>query len=220
MPTAAQQIVEAAVAVPWLEIVKTAAPVVTALIAFKALRNWQRQDRAKREVEFLDSLIDAVHLHVVEMQRPVQLLRAAKIGMASHVNSWEPGEAEERVVAGAIAYIRERGAEDGRRLREALVAIEPGVVRLKSLAVKGQIFPFSDYKHCHDAIAKLTWHFGRINAFNSVIENPTWNWKHEEVSSLLSKVMKIEPDEIMAELRAENSVIIAFVRDSYARIYG
>lgn len=220
MPTAAQQIVEAAAAVPWLEIVKTAAPVVTAWIAFKALRNWQRQDRAKREAEFLDSLIDAVHLHVVEMQRPVQLLRAAKIGMASHVNSWGPGEAEERVVAGAIAYIRERGAEDGKRLREALVAIEPGVVRLKSLAVKGQVFQFSDYKRCHDAIAKLTWHFGRINAFNSVIENPTWNWKREEVSSLLGKVMKIEPDEIMAALRAENSAIIAFVRDSYALIYG
>ena len=94
------------------------------------------------------------------------------------------------------------------------------MVRLKSLAVKGRIFQFSDYKLCHDAIAKLTWNFGRLNAFNSVIENPTWNWKHEEVSSLLGKVMKIEPDEILAELRTENSAIIAFVRDSYGRIYG
>ena len=47
---------------PWLEIVKTTAPVVTAFIAYRALRNWQRQDRAKRQTEFLDELIDATHV--------------------------------------------------------------------------------------------------------------------------------------------------------------
>ncbi len=40
----------------WLEAIKTAAPVSTAVIAFVALRNWQRQfDKAKREAEFLDA---------------------------------------------------------------------------------------------------------------------------------------------------------------------
>lgn len=50
----------------WLEVIKTLAPVATAVIAFTALKNWQRQDKAKREVEFLDALIEAAHAYIAE----------------------------------------------------------------------------------------------------------------------------------------------------------
>jgi hypothetical protein len=57
----------------WLEVVKTLAPVLTAVIAFFALRNWKRQEKAKREAEFLDALIEAVHTYIAE-NPPLQQL--------------------------------------------------------------------------------------------------------------------------------------------------
>ena len=39
--------------VSYLELIKALAPVATAVIAFAALKNWMRQDKAKREAEFL-----------------------------------------------------------------------------------------------------------------------------------------------------------------------
>ncbi len=50
----------------WLEAIKSMAPVATAGIAFAALRNWQRQDKAKREAEFLDALVEAAHAYIAE----------------------------------------------------------------------------------------------------------------------------------------------------------
>ena len=154
------------------------------------------------------------------MQVPVELLRVAKIGMASHGRTWEEGEEGDKVVAGAIAYINKRGEEDARRLRAALAEIETTVVKLKSLAVKGQVFKFENYQKCFEAVTKLTWHFGRLHAFNSVIQSPTWNWENPEVRDLLVKIMTIEPDEIMRDLGVHNATIIEFARDTYERIYG
>ena len=205
---------------PWLEVIKTIATVATAFIALRALRNWQRQDRAKREVEFLDSLIDAAHQHIIEMQRPIELLRAAKIGMASHVQSWVSGDENDKIAAGAIAYIEKRGGDDGKRLNDALTLIEAPVVKLRSLAVKGQMFNFKEYRKCQDSVTKLTWHFGRIRAFTSMIESPSWNWENPQVSGLLAKVMAIDPDEIIQDLSINNTVIVGFARDTYSRIYG
>ncbi|MFZ2872524.1 hypothetical protein [Zavarzinia sp.] len=53
--------VDAITNINWLEVIKALAPVATAIIAFIALKNWQRQDKAKREAEFLDALIEATH---------------------------------------------------------------------------------------------------------------------------------------------------------------
>ena len=52
--------------IEWLEVIRTAAPVIIAMIAFRALKTWQRQDKAKRAVEFLDQLIEATHAYIVE----------------------------------------------------------------------------------------------------------------------------------------------------------
>ncbi|CDO37437.1 hypothetical protein [Novosphingobium sp. KN65.2] len=204
----------------FLEIVRTAAPVVTAFIAFRALRNWQRQDRAKRQAEFLDELIDATHEHIVAIQRPIELLKLAKIGIDSHANTYETRGAADQKTAGALHYIQKRGEPDGERLREALVATQPSVVKLRSLCAKGQVFKFYDYAKCFNAVTKLVWHSGRIEAFTSLIVSPSLNWKHPEVSSLLDKLLIIEPEDIQADLSEQNAAIIEFARDTYARIYG
>ena len=60
----------------------------TAVIAFLALKNWKRQDKAKRETEFLDAFIEATHTYIVEINKPITLLEMIKIGMASYAPTW------------------------------------------------------------------------------------------------------------------------------------
>ena len=205
--------------VPWLDLVRSAAPVATAFIAYRALRNWQRQDRAKREAEFLDQIVESTHAYIVEMNRPISLLRFAKIGMASHVEKWAEGDEHEKDVAGAIAYIDRNGESHGKRLAEALREVEPSVVKLQSLMTKGQVFGFPDYSKMQNAFTKLVWHHGRIEAFRSIIVSPAWHWENPEVRSLLEKVMTIDPDEMHADIGVQNVALIEFARDTYERIY-
>lgn len=206
--------------IDWLDVIRSLAPVATAVIAFVALKNWQRQDRAKRQAEFLDDLIAASHAYVVEVQKPIEWFHGAKIGMASHVNSWEEGTDEEKSVRGAIAYIQANGEKDGNRISAALKELEPAVVKLRSLASKGQVFKFHDYAKCQKAVEQLTWQAGRMQAFVAIAGWPTWNWENPEVLSLLKNVMAIEPDEIRESIGKSDVAVIQFVQETYGRIYG
>jgi hypothetical protein len=53
----------------FIEIAKALAAIVTALVAYSALKNWKRQDKAKRETEFLDSLVEHVHAYIIEISK-------------------------------------------------------------------------------------------------------------------------------------------------------
>jgi hypothetical protein len=81
-----------------------------------ALKSWQRQDKAKREAEFLDALIEAAHTYIAEVSKPVRLLEMPKIGMTSHVQEWESGDEGDKAVKGAIAYIEKHGEQDAKAL--------------------------------------------------------------------------------------------------------
>lgn len=201
----------------WLEVVKTLAPVATAIIALVALKNWQRQDKAKREAEFLDSLIEATHTYIAQMPAPITLLEIAEIGMRSYAPTWEEGD---QAVKGAIAYIEAKGEQDAKRLREALDTVQPAVIRLRSLTAKGQIFKFKGYAKCHDAVAMLTWQFDRVEAFMTVIRSSTWNWENPEVLQHLKNVIAISPDDIRKSIQTNNVSILEFAREAYGDIYG
>ncbi|KAI3594185.1 hypothetical protein D9X30_0417 [Cupriavidus sp. U2] len=204
----------------WLELIKTLAPVATAVIAFSALRNWQRQDKAKREAEFLDALIEATHSYIAEMPKPIALLEMSKIGMASHVQSWGSGDHSDKAINGAIAYIKKYGDQDAKRLLDALEAVRPSGTKLRSLAAKGQVFKFRSYADCQNAVKVLTWQVDRLEAFAGVLGSSTWNWENAEVREHLKNVMAIDPNEIRESVRDNNVTTIAFARDTYNRIYG
>lgn len=204
----------------WLELIKALAPVATAFIAFFALRNWQRQDKAKREADFLDALIEAAHAYIVEMPKPITILEMAKIGMESHAPTWETGEEADIAVKGAIAYIQKYGEDAAKRSLEVLEAVRPSVIKLRSLAAKGQVFKFAGYAKCRNAVAMLTWHFDRIEAFMAFIGSPTWNWEHPKVLKQLKDMMAIDPDEIRKSVQENNVVLLEFTSETYERVYG
>jgi hypothetical protein len=204
----------------WLEVVKTLASVATVAIAFAALQNWRRQERAKRKAEFLDALIEAVHSYIAEMPAPVTLIEIAKIGMKSHTPTWETGEQADKAVKGAIAYIEKNGEREAKRLSEELQAVQPSVIKLRSLVVKGQVFKFDSYAKCQNATAMLTWQFDKMESFVAIIGSPTFNWEHPEVLKRLKDVMAIEPNDIRKSLEENNVAVLEFASEAYKGIYG
>uniref|UniRef100_A0A6H1ZS92 Uncharacterized protein n=1 Tax=viral metagenome TaxID=1070528 RepID=A0A6H1ZS92_9ZZZZ len=207
-------------AFPLFEAISAAATVATAGIAYKALRNWQSQERAKRQAEFLDQFLDATHAFVIEINKPIGSLRSAKMGMASHVETWADEDEEEKILNGAIAYIQKRAERTAGRMREALSALDPILIQMSSLLAKGQVFQFSHYVEAERSIHGLMHQANRLNSFLAVIDSPSWNWGHPEIRELLRKIMAIDPDEIKLSVGQHNSAMIAFVRDRYEDIYG
>jgi hypothetical protein len=211
---------DAITAINWLEVIKALATVVTAVIAFLALKNWQRQDKAKREAEFLDALIEATYTYIVEVSKPVMLLEMDKIGMTSHVPTRESGDEGDRAVKGAIAYIEKRGEQDAKRLLEVLEDIQPSTIKLRTLAAKGQVFKFVGYAKLQNAVALLTWQFDRIEAFVAITGSPSLNWEHPSVLKHLKDIMAIDPDEIRTSVNENNAAVLEFTSETYKRIYG
>lgn len=207
-------------AIRWPETISALAAVATAIIALCALQTWRHQDKAKGKAEFLDALIEAAHTYIAEMPKPITVLEMAKIGMQAHEPTWENGEQADIAVKGAIAYIRKNGEHDGKRLLEVLEVVQPSVVKLRSLAAKGQVFKFDDYAKCQKAVAMLTWHFDRIEASIAVIGSPTLNWEHPDVLKHLKNVMAIDPDEIRNSIQEYNVALLEFASEAYKQIYG
>lgn len=206
-------------AIRWPETISALASVVTAVIAIIALQTWKRQDKAKGKTAFLDMLVEAAHTFIAEMHKPIALLEIAKIGMASHVPTWEGDEQEVAALKGAIAYIEKNGEDDGKRLLEALEAVQPSVIKLRSLVAKGQVFQFEGYAKCQKAVEMLTWHFDRVEAFMAVIGSPTWNWENPDVLKHLKDVMAICPDEIRKKIQESNVALLEFSSETYQQIY-
>lgn len=92
-----------------------------------------------------------------------------------------------------------------KRMGAMLDAVEPSVIKLRSLAAKGQVFKFPDYAKCRFAVEQLAWQFDRLVSFRSIIEMPSLNWEHPEVRGLLIKLMEIEPEQIQESIGQNNS---------------
>lgn len=204
----------------WPETIGALASIVTAAIAFWALQTWKHQDKAKVKAEFLDSLIETAHAYTAEIHKPITLLEMSKIGIKANEPVRKSMGADDLLVEGAIAYINKHGENDSKRLSGVLKLIQPNVVKLRSLAAKGQVFKFDSYERCYNAVATLTWHFDRLEAFMAVIGSPTWNWDHPEVLNLLNDAIAIDPDDLRASIKKNNVELLEFARLTYEKTYG
>lgn len=204
----------------WFEIIKAVAAVATAVIALMALKNWQRQDKAKREAEFLDALIEATHAFIAEMRTPLTILEMSKIGIYSHAPTWQGVDDAEKAVKGAIAYIEKCGERDAKRMFESLKAVHPSTIKLRSLAAKGQVFKFKDYANCRNDVAMLTWQFDRLEAFAAIMGSTSLNWEHPEVVQRLKDMISLDHEAMHRSIADYNVTLIKFAGDTYERIYG
>jgi hypothetical protein len=204
---------------PWLGIFRTLASVAVAFIAWRALRTWRQQEKAKRQTDFLDQLTETVHDFIGTMPAPVTMVQFIKIGMESH-RPMEQLKSRDSRVAGAIEYIERRGDEDAKRLSQVLEPARPIATRLRALATKGRVFKFQNYETCQNAVAILVWQFTRTQALATFMRNPNWYWENDEVVEQLKKLMTIEPSDIQSRLESSHAEIITYVGEVYGRIYG
>jgi hypothetical protein len=211
---------DALTSVSWLEVIKALAAGVTAWVASSALKNWKRQDKAKREVEFIDSLVESAHTYIAEFSRPVDLFEMSMIGIRSHSPPALDGGEGVDMEKGAIIYIGKYGREESKRIMDALAGAQQSVVKLRSLIAKGQVFDFDQYSKARNAVALLTWHFDRVGVFASMLGSSTLNWSNTEVRDSLQKVLKIDSEEIRSSIGRDNIALIEFAGATYKKLYG
>ncbi|TQM03607.1 hypothetical protein FB548_3566 [Pseudoxanthomonas sp. 3HH-4] len=200
------------------EIIRTVGVVVTAVVAIWALRNWSRQDGAKREAEFLDLIVDATHELLAQLPGPLTLLDMIHIGFMSRANDPEdPAE----LMRGATIYIQQHGLEQHKLLLERLEPVRPLRAKLKALTAKGQMFQFPNYQNqCIAAIESITRQVDRLEHFGVVVSSANWNWDHPEVHRAVQVALETTPSDTRPKLNAGNVQILDFARDAYGRLYG
>jgi len=208
------QIVEAIKNVSWSTILPAIASIWVAITATYALRTWKYQTRAQKHMEFMDKLTDIVHEYIQAMEAPIQILEFVKIDMQAHS---ETKSLQEKNIknAGVITYIEKNGKADQIRLNEYLDKVRPIKSRMNSLAVKGQVLGFDNYKQCYDACTMLAWSHGQLEAFAVLIGSAHLNWQNQEVQQTLDKVMTVDAKTIKKNLEKQNSVFLEFVKQIY-----
>ena len=207
---------ESIAGIAWLDVIQTLAPLATAIIAFCALQTWKKQDKAKREVEFLDALIEEIHCYIAQMSTPIALIEIDRLAM----KGYEPTKkSDDQKIKGAIAYIEKNGQHAYKRLCEALETVQPSTIRLRSLIAKGQVFKFENYAKCHNAVAMITWQFDRIEAFAAIIGSSSLNWSNTAVLKTLENVLTIQADDIRNQLEESNVAILEFTTNTYSKLY-
>jgi len=208
------QIVEAIKNVSWSTILPSIASIWVAITATRALRTWKYQTRAQKHMEFMDELTDTVLEYIQAMEAPIQILEFVKIDIEAYS---ETKSLQEKNIknAGVITYIEKNGKADQIRLNEYLDKVRPIKSRMNSLAVKGQVLGFGNYKQCYDACTMLAWSHGQLEAFAVLIGSAHLNWQNQEVQQTLDKVMTVDAKTIKENLEKQNSVFLEFVKQIY-----
>ncbi|MBF0293688.1 MAG: hypothetical protein HQL96_00745 [Magnetococcales bacterium] len=213
-------IIEYIVKFDLLEVVKAFASVAMVGIAFSALRNWQRQDKAKREAEFLDSLIEAAQTYIAELYKHVKVLEISAIGVES-LNISLLGCDMTEIISKYNTYLQQCAQPEFKRLVDLIKVSQPSAIKLRSLETKGQVFKFDNYDQCRNAIAEITRHSDRFETFVIFMESSQgWRWEHPKVQEYFKEVIAINYNEIRDSIIKNNNAIVEFARDTYALIYG
>lgn len=215
-----QTILDSINSIEILEGVKALAPVFTLWVAYRALRNWQRQDKAKREAEFLDQLLDAVHRYLSEMKTPITVVEFTKIGIKGYVEaaSWHsPLDAD---INGTIKWMQNYGAPESKRILDTLESAKEPLTKLMSLTVKGQMFGFAEYGKCKNAVLMLEWQYNRMQGFAAMLgTSPTVNFANPEVRTAILNSTALDGHDIRKHCDVHGKTIVGFARETYALLY-
>ena len=203
-----------------LEVLKALAPVATALIALRALQNWRRQDRAKIQAQLLDDLIEAMHRFANDTAAPVQHVRIAQIGMKAYRVEDPNRTPEEIEIAGAAAWIEQNGRDWAKKGAEELDLLQTHLAKLRTLATKGQVFQFPNFKKCVAAVDDIAKALGQLLAFSAVLHSSTWNWENPEVRRVLLKTIRLDADSVQQAIAQASGSIAEFAVVAYKKIYG
>ena len=190
------------------------ASIWVAVIATIALRTWKYKTRAEKHIQFLDGLTDTVHEYIQAMEAPIGVLKYIEIAIKIHSETASL-QHEDAKNAGVISYIEKKGKADQTRLLEYLDKVRPIMSRMLSLATKGQVMGFKNYRQCYVACTMLAWSNGQIGAVAGLIGDAHLNWANEEVQQAIDKVMTVKSHSIKENLEKHNGIFLKFVKQNY-----
>lgn len=205
------------VSIDWLKVASTVATCCLAVAAFSALTSWKRQDKAKKQADFLDELADTVHEYIQSVARPNEHLRYVRIGFESYRNTVDAPDGT--LEQGAIAYIKRVGSSDCNRLWESLEPCMKLSAKINALVARGQVYGLRSYDSCRAATTMLVWQQQRLKVVASMLGNGNINWENPVVQNSLAKMLTVQPDDILNHLNENNAKFLSFVRDNYEKVY-
>ena len=89
-----------------------------------------------------------------------------------------------------------------------------------SLATKGQVLDFNNYKQCYDACEMLACSHRQVEAFASQIGSTNLYWENEIIQKTLDEVMTVNAEAIKNNLEKQNTAFLEFVKQSYRTLLG
>ncbi len=194
------------------------ASIWVAVIATCALRTWKYQTRAEKHIQFMDELTDTVHEYIQAMVAPIEVLKYIEIAIEAHSETASVKH-EHAKNAGVISYIVNNGKADQTRLVEYLDKVRPIISRMMSLATKGQVMGFENYRQCYNACKMLAWSYEQIEAVAWLIGSEHLNWDNETVQQTLDKVMTVKSRSISENLEKHNQIFLEFVKQNYKSLF-
>ena len=194
------------------------ASIWVAVIATRALCTWKYQTRAEKHIQFMDELTDTVHEYIQAMVASIEVLKYIEIAIEAHSKTASVKH-EHAKNAGVISYIVKNGKADQTRLVEYLDKVRPTMSRMASLAAKGQVMDFENYRQCYDACTMLAWSHRQIGAVAMIIGNGHLNWDNERVQQTLDKVMTVKSRSISENLEKHNRIFLEFVKQNYKSLF-
>lgn len=201
----------------WPAALEASAAVVTAVLAYKAIKIWRQQDSAAREADFLDKLVDEMHNFISQFSRPLAQLRVILISIRSH--SPREGTEDERLIEGVQAFIACDEGDSAAELIEALKSVQPSLIALQSLMAKGQVFGFRDYPAAYHNLLAIIQPYSRCQSVAEIIDRKHWNWQNDEVRRVALSTLKIDVDDVSNSIGRSNAAVIYCTNGWYRSLY-
>jgi hypothetical protein len=200
----------------WTKVIPALTGIWTAVIATKALQTWRKQSRAAIQTKLLDDLIEAAHEFIDLMNAPIAMAEFVMVSIIAHEPPDKPGDR----FAGALEYIKKRGADDSKRLLAHIDKCRDSHKRLTSLNVKGQVLLIDNYNQGFNSVTMIAHQMGMLEALAMMIDYQFLNWDNPVVRDTLEKIIAIDVNAIKNALQRSHIVLLAFATGAYARIYG
>lgn len=206
--------------VSWLEVLKTVAPVLTAWIAWRALKNWRRQDRAKIQAQVLDDLIETTHRFAEVTERPFARIHIAQLGFRAYQYASEATTPEDVEIDGAAGWIDKNGREYAKSMELDLEPFEALMAKLRTLETKARVFQFPKATKLTKGIQEFASISMQCHSFVAVVHSENWTWDVLEVREVVLNAARLNPDAMRKRVQEAKLSITEFVEAGYRKIYG
>ena len=197
----------------WIDILKILPSFVTATVAYCALRNWRRQERAKHVSSFLAELLQAALKVKHSMAKACSLVRLVQGCVIGALDEDAPSSKGKH-------YLQRYAKPDAARLKEILKDAEPARLKLEELVVQGNVYNFDQYEICRAAIQGVLRNIDMMELFLMMLDEDYDAADEKEAMRRLSFLQStnVKSDETSFNLRLNE--ILAYASRQYRSTYG